>query len=92
MTKRELAQELAKRNNLRQKDAEAAVKSVINIISDSLAKGEKIQFTGFGTFAVRERSERIGHNPREKGATIVIPARKIPYFKTGKTLKDSVNK
>lgn len=91
MTKRELAMELAERNNLDKKAAVNFVNSFVDIITETLSKGETVQITGFGSFGVKDRPERVGHNPREKGATIVIPARKSPYFKAGKSLKDSVN-
>lgn len=92
MTKRELANALAEKNNLTQKDAANIVNSVVDIITESLANGDTIQLTGFGSFGVKERAERQGHNPRERDSTITIPARKSPYFKAGKALKDSVNK
>lgn len=92
MTKRELAAALAERNNLSKKDAVDIVNSFVDIITEALQNGDTVQLTGFGTFGVKDRPERVGHNPREKGSKIVIPARKSPFFKAGKSLKDSVNK
>ena len=89
MTKTELVDQVAARTNLSKKDAAAAVDAVFSTISESLARGEKVQLIGFGSFEVRERAERIGRNP-QTGADMTIPAKKVPAFKPGKQLKDSV--
>jgi len=89
MTKTELVDQVAARTNLSKKDAAAAVDAVFSTISESLARGEKVQLIGFGSFEVRERAERIGRNP-QTGAEMTIPAKKVPAFKPGKQLKDSV--
>ena len=91
MNKTELVASVAEATSLSKKDAENAVSAVIASITKSLTEGEKGQIAGFGTFEVRERSERIGRDPRTS-EEIIIPASKTPAFKAGKALKDSVNK
>ena len=91
MNKTELVASVAEGTSLSKKDAENAVSAVIASITKSLTEGEKVQIAGFGTFEVRERSERIGRDPRTS-EEIIIPASKTPAFKAGKALKDSVNK
>lgn len=91
MTKKELGRALAKRNGMTIEAASNCVDSVLEIIADTLEAGDDVRLIGFGTFGVRERAERVGPNPRKKGETIVIPARKSPFFKAGKSLKDKVN-
>ncbi|HJB61992.1 MAG: HU family DNA-binding protein [Acutalibacteraceae bacterium] len=91
MNKTELVASVAEATSLSKKDAENAVSAVIASITKSLTEGEKVQIAGFGTFEVRERSERIGRDPRTS-EEIIIPASKTPAFKAGKALKDSVNK
>jgi DNA-binding protein HU-beta len=90
MNRVELIAEVAKKADLSKKDAEAAVKSVFDAIADALAKGEKVQLIGFGTFDVAERAAREGRNPRT-GETMKIDASKAPRFKAGKALKDKIN-
>ena len=89
MTKTEFAAAVAGKTDLTNKQAEKVVNAALEVITEALAKGEKVQFTGFGTFEVRERPERVGRNPQTK-ATITIPASKAPAFKAGSKLKDSV--
>lgn len=89
MTKRELIEIVAKKANLTNKAAREAMQAVINSIRDSLKRGEKIVITGFGTFSVRQRVERVGRNPKT-GEKITISARKAPGFTPGKTLKKAV--
>ena len=72
------------------KDAEAALKAFIDVVSADIKKGEKVQLVGFGTFEVVERKEREGRNP-QSGETMKIAASKAPKFKAGKALKDAVN-
>ena len=91
MNKTELVASVAEATSLSKKDAENAVSAVIASITKSLTEGEKVQIAGFGTFEVRERSERIGRDPRTS-EEIIIPASKTPAFKAGKALKDPVNK
>ena len=89
MNKTELVASVAEATSLSKKDAENAVSAVIASITKSLTEGEKVQIAGFGTFEVRERSERIGRDPRTS-EEIIIPASKTPAFKAGKALKDAV--
>lgn len=89
MTKRELIEIVAKKANLTNKAAREAVQAFINSIRDSLKRGEKVVITGFGTFSVRKRIERIGRNPKT-GEKITIAARKAPGFTAGKTFKKAV--
>ncbi|MBC3515125.1 HU family DNA-binding protein [Neobittarella massiliensis] len=91
MTKTDLIAKVAEQTGLSKKDAEKAVSAVIDTVSDALVAGDKVQIVGFGTFEVRERSERKGRNPRTK-EEITIPASKLPAFKAGKALKDAVAK
>ncbi len=91
MTKSELAAIYAEKAGTSKKDAEAIVSGVLEIITDTLSTGEKVQLVGFGTFEVRERAARVGKNPRD-GSPLDIPASKSPVFKPGKALKDAVNK
>ena len=90
MNKTELITQVAQKSDLTKKDAEKAVKSVFEAISDSLQKGDKVQIIGFGTFEVRQRKAREGRNPRNN-EVIKIEASKTPAFKAGKQLKDLVN-
>ncbi len=89
MTKRELIDIVAKKANLTSKAARDSVQAFINSIRDALKRGEKVVITGFGTFSVRKRAERIGRNPKT-GEKITISARKAPGFTPGKTLKKVV--
>ena len=91
MNKTELIAKVAEQSGLTKKDAEQAVKALFESISDELAKGEKVQIIGFGTFEVRERKAREGHNPSNPKQKIKIPASKSPAFKAGKQLKERVN-
>ena len=89
MTKVELIAAVANEANLTKKDAEAAVNGALNAITNALKEGDKVTLVGFGTFEVRERPARKGRNP-QTGAEITIAASKLPAFKAGKALKDSV--
>ncbi len=90
MNKAELISAVAAKTNLDGKGAEAAVNAVINTIQETLVAGDKVQINGFGSFEVRHKSGRAGHNPRT-GEAMDIPARNAPAFKPGKGLKDAVN-
>ena len=72
------------------RDREAALKAFIDVVSEELKKGEKVQLVGFGTFEVSERAAREGRNP-QTGETMEIKASKTPKFKAGKALKDMMN-
>ena len=91
MTKNELINEVAASANMSKKAAGEAISATISAIESALAKGDKIQLVGFGTFEVRERAARIGRNPQDPEKTIEIPAKKVPVFRAGKGLKDLVN-
>ena len=91
MNKAELVAAIAEKANFTKKDAEKAISALVESISETLAKGEKIQLVGFGTFEVRERAAREGVNPRT-GDKIKIAASKVPAFKAGSALKDAVAK
>lgn len=89
MNKAELVAAVAEKSEFNKKEAEKAVVAVFDTITQALADGEKVQLVGFGTFEVKNRVERIGRNPQTK-EEIVIPACKVPGFKAGKALKESV--
>ena len=90
MNKGELVAALAAKTELSKKDSEAALNALIDVIGETIAKGEKVQLIGFGTFDVKKRPARTARNPRT-GAEIKIKASKAPSFKAGKALKDKVN-
>jgi DNA-binding protein HU-beta len=90
MNKTELINSVAEKTDLSKKDVSKAVDAVFDVITESLSKGEKVQLIGFGNFEVRARSARKGRNP-QTGEEIEIAASKVPAFKPGKALKDSVN-
>lgn len=89
MNKTELVNAVADKTELSKKDAGQAVDAVFETITETLGQGEKVQLIGFGNFEVRERAARKGRNP-QTGEEIQIPASKVPAFKAGKALKDSV--
>ena len=91
MNKAELIAAVAEKTGLSKKDTEAVVSASLEVITESLAQGEKVQLVGFGSFETKARAARIGRNPRTK-EEIKIPASKLPVFKAGKALKDSVSK
>ena len=90
MNKSELISEIASRADLSKADAGRALEAAVGAISDALANAETVSLIGFGTFAVKQRGERAGRNPRT-GETIRIPASRTPSFKAGKALKDAVS-
>jgi DNA-binding protein HU-beta len=92
VTKADVANEVAaKVEGLTKKKATEVVDAVFQAIQASLAKGEKIQAVGFGTFEVQHRSARKGRNPQNPKEEIDIPAKNVPVFRAGKALKDAVN-
>ena len=91
MNKAELIAAVAEKTGLSKKDTEAVVSASIEVITESLAQGEKVQLVGFGSFETKTRAARIGRNPRTK-EEIKIPASKLPVFKAGKALKDAISK
>jgi integration host factor subunit beta len=90
MTKADLVNDVANAAELTKKDAERLVEIVFESIIDSLNQGEKIELRGFGSFRVRERGARRGRNPKT-GDPVNIPAKRVPYFKAGKELKELIN-
>ena len=90
MNKTELVAALAQKADLSKKDAEKALAAFVDVVAESLKKGEKVQLVGFGTFESKERPARVARNPRT-GEEIKIDASKTASFKVGKALKDSLN-
>lgn len=90
MTKAELVEEVARAAELTKKDSEVIVDEVFKNIIQALNRGEKIELRGFGSFRVRQRDARRGRNPKT-GAPVDIPAKRVPYFKPGKELKELIN-
>ena len=91
MNKAELTAAIVKKTGFSKKDAEKAIVALTEVITETLAAGDKVQIVGFGGFEVRERPGRVARHPRT-GEQIEIEASKAPVFKAGKALKDSVNK
>ncbi len=91
MNKAELVAAVAAKTGDTKKGAEEAVNAFVSVVTNALAKGDKVQLVGFGSFEVRKRAARKGRNPQTK-EEIKIPASKAPVFKAGKALKDLVNK
>lgn len=91
MNKAELVADVADRAGLTKRDAEKAVNAVVDSIEGALTKGDKVSLVGFGTFEVRTRAARTGRNPRT-GQSLEISSSKVPAFKAGKALKDTVGK
>ena len=90
MNKTELVAAVAEQGEVSKKDAEKVLKAFVDVVTEELKKGEKVQLVGFGTFEVSERAAREGRNPRS-GEIMKIAASKAPKFKAGKALKDIVN-
>jgi len=89
MNKAELVEEVANQTGLTKRTSREVVDAVISTITDSLAREEKVTLVGFGTFQVRERKARKGVNPQTR-ETIQIPAKKVPKFRAGKSLREAV--
>ncbi len=87
MTKAELVDEVARAAELNKRDAEVIVETVFESIVSALHKGEKVELRGFGSFRTRERGPRRGRNPKT-GEPVDVPAKRVPYFKPGKELKE----
>ena len=90
MNKSELIAAMAAKTGETKKNAEASLNALIDVITETLEKGDKVQLVGFGSFEVRKRAARKGRNPQTK-EEIKIPASKAPVIKAGKALKDLVN-
>lgn len=91
MNKAELIANVAEKTELTKKDSEKAVSALLSAIEETLAKGDKVQLVGFGTFEIRDRAARKGRNP-QTGEEINIEAARVPVFKAGKALRDAVGK
>ncbi|MDJ0950794.1 MAG: integration host factor subunit beta [Alphaproteobacteria bacterium] len=91
MTKSELILRLAERNpHLYQRDVERIVTTIFDEISKALARGDRVELRGFGAFSVKRRAPRIGRNPRT-GAAVRVAEKYVPFFKTGKELRERLN-
>ena len=91
MTKSELIQVIAEKNpSLHVSDIEHLVSAIFEKITEALAGGDRVEIRGFGAFSVREREARVGRNPKT-GEAVEVPAKKTPFFKVGKELKEKVN-
>ena len=90
MTKADLIEEVSRVVEMTRKESEVIVEAIFDSIVRSLRSGDKIEIRGFGSFRTRQRQPRIGRNPKT-GARVEVPAKKIPYFKPSKELKDVVN-
>ena len=90
MNKTELVAAVAEQADISKKDAEKVLKAFVDVVTEEMKKGEKVQLVGFGTFEVSERAAREGRNP-QTGKTMKIEACKAPKFKAGKALKDAIN-
>lgn len=92
MTRSDLVEELAARfDQLTHRDAEFAVKTLLDAMSAALARGHRIELRGFGTFTVSRRPPRMGRNPRS-GQSVSIPEKRVPHFKPGKALREVVDR
>jgi DNA-binding protein HU-beta len=89
MTKADLVAEVAQRTGMTKRAAHQAINAMMAAIAASLNQGNSVGLVGFGTFAVARRGERVARNPRT-GAPIKIPARRVPVFRPGKTLRETV--
>lgn len=90
MTKADLIEEVSRVVEMTRKESEVIVESIFDSIVKALRGGDKIEIRGFGSFRTRERRGRVGRNPKT-GAKVEVPAKKIPFFKPSKELKDFVN-
>ena len=92
MTRSDLVDELAARfAQLTQRDAELAVKTILDAVGDALVRGHRIEVRGFGSFSVNRRPPRMGRNPRT-GEAVLIPEKRVPHFKPGKALREAVDR
>ncbi len=91
MTNAELVDNVADKVNLTKKQTEIIVNILFNSITEALSEGDKVELRGFGSFRIRDRNPREGRNPKT-GDTVHIPAKKVPFFKAGKELREMVDK
>ena len=90
MTKADLVEEVTKLGDLTRRDSEVIVETIFDSVIGALRSGDKIEIRGFGSFRIRQRKPRIGRNPKT-GTRVEVPAKKVPYFKPSKELRDLVN-
>lgn len=90
MTKAELVEEVTQIGDLTRRDGEVIVDTIFDAVIGALKAGDKIEIRGFGSFRIRQRKPRIGRNPKT-GAKVDVPAKRVPYFKPSKELRDLVN-
>ena len=90
MTKADLVEEVAKVTELTRKDSEVIVDTLFESVIKALRAGDKLEVRGFGSFRVRQRNARVGRNPKT-GEKVEVPAKRVPYFKPSKELKDLIN-
>jgi integration host factor subunit beta len=91
MTKSDLIRQLAETNpHLYQRDIERIVSTVFEEVTEALVRGDRVELRGFGAFSVRHRTSRVGRNPRT-GEEVRVPDKAVPYFKTGKELRERLN-
>jgi integration host factor subunit beta len=91
MTRAELIDDVAHQSSLTRRQSEVIVDAVFTAILGSLRRGDKIELRGFGSFRIRQRGSRSGRNPKT-GEGVLVPPRKVPFFKAGKELRDLVNR
>lgn len=90
MTKADLVEKVAGKTNLNKKETENVVGIIFQCITDSLSEGGKVELRGFGSFRIRERNARVARNPKS-GQRVEVPAKKVPFFKAGKELREMVD-
>ena len=91
MIRSELIQKLADENpHLIQRDVERIVNTIFDEITETMARGDRVELRGFGAFSVKKRDSRVGRNPRT-GASVAVAEKHVPFFKTGKLLRDRLN-
>jgi integration host factor subunit beta len=90
MTKADLVEEVSKVTELTRKDSEVIVDTLFESVIKALKEGDKLEVRGFGSFRVRQRNARVGRNPKT-GEKVEVPAKRVPYFKPSKELKDLIN-
>lgn len=91
MTKSDLVAAMAEKAGIRKKDAEAALNAFIEVVTEALQKGDKVEIRGFGTFLMKERAARVARNPKT-GEKVEVPPKLVPAFKPGKDLKEATEK
>lgn len=91
MIKSELIAKIAEQNKLGKADAERVVSTVFNEITKALVSGNRVELRGFGVLSVRTRKPRVARNPKT-GASVTVPEKKVPFFKSGKSVNDALNK